>query len=174
MDKEAIANLIEEKHKSLFNWLENQDNENWNKGPEGKWTTGQQALHLLQSIKPLNSALSLPKFILKSKFGKYNREPRDYDSIVKRYHERLEDAKGMTYKGSQNMKVPTLKDKKYILNRLKIQNKKLQSKTKRWKDKDLDNYVLPHPLMGKMPVRELIMWTAYHVEHHTETLKENY
>jgi len=174
MDKEAIANLVDQKHQDLFLWLEHQELEHWETGPEGKWTTGQQTLHLLQSIKPLNMALSMPKFLLRYKYGKSNRLPRDYDTIVKRYHERLEDAKGKTYKGSQNMKVPTQKDKDYIINRLKVECKKLQHKTMKWKDKDLDNVILPHPLMGKMPVRELIMWTAYHVEHHTNSLKKSY
>ena len=34
----------------------------------------------------------MPKFILNFKFGKANRELRDYDTIVKRYKERLKDA----------------------------------------------------------------------------------
>ena len=174
MDKEAISNLIEEKHSELISWLESQPEDSWTQGPEGKWTTGQQALHLLQSIKPLNDALSMPKFLLRFKFGKANRAIRDYDAIVKRYQERLDDSKGKTYKGSQNMKVPTLEDKHYIINRLQTESKKLQYKTKKISDKNLDTVVLPHPLMGKMPVREIIMWTAYHVEHHTETLKTNY
>jgi hypothetical protein len=25
--------------------------------------------------------------------------------------------------------------------------------------------------MGKMPLREIIMWSAYHAEHHLQTLK---
>ena len=50
MDKEAIAELLEDKHTTLLNWLENQDDDAWESGPDGKWTTGQQALHLLQSI----------------------------------------------------------------------------------------------------------------------------
>jgi hypothetical protein len=174
MDKEAIATLLETKHQTLFNWLQQHDMDAWENGPEGKWTTGQHTLHLLQSIKPLNTALSLPKFVLKFKFGKANREVRDYDSIVARYHERLKGVQGKTYGPSKNMKVPKPSDKKYLINRLKIQNKKLQHKLNKWKDKDLDNFILPHPLMGKMPVRELIMWTAYHVEHHTKTLQENY
>ena len=65
MQKQQIADLLEEKHGVLLNWLKNQEIEKWQSGPAGKWTTGQQALHLLQSIKPLNDALSLPKFILK-------------------------------------------------------------------------------------------------------------
>ena len=175
MHKDDIVLKLEEKHQTLINWLEGIDNDKWLEGPEGKWTVGQQALHLLQSIKPLNDALSMPKFILKYKFGKANREVRDYNAIVTRYLERLKDAQGKTYKGSQNMKVPTVKEKEYILNRLQVENKKLQYKTqKRWSDKQLNTYILPHPLMGKMPVREIIMWTAYHVEHHTKILQDKY
>lgn len=174
MDKNEITSLLESKHQTLFNWLEQQDSKRWEIGPEGKWTTGQHVLHLLQSIKPLNTALSLPKFILKYKFGKANRAVRNYETIAKRYHERLKEVKGITFKGSRNMKVPKLKDKAYIINRLNTECKKLQYKTKKWKDNDLDNLILPHPLLGKMPVREIIMWTAYHVEHHTKTLQERY
>jgi len=174
MHKDTIAELLETKHQTLFNWLESQDVEKWQSGPEGKWTTGQQALHLLQSIKPLNTALSMPKFILKYKFGKANRGLREYDAIIKRYQERLEDAKGITFGPSQNMKIPNDSDKEYLLNRLKVENKKLQHKIKKWKDNDLDNLILPHPLMGKMPVREIVMWTAYHIEHHTKQLMADY
>jgi DinB superfamily len=174
MDKETIVDLLDQKHTELITWLKQQPDDAWEQGPEGKWTQGQQALHLLQSIKPLNNALSLPKFLLRYKFGKANRPVRAYDDIVKRYHERLEDAKGKTFKGSQNMKIPTITDKNFILNRLQTESKKLQYKTKKISDKNLDTVVLPHPLMGKMPVREIIMWTAYHVEHHMETLKSKY
>ncbi len=174
MGKDDIADLLEDKYQTLISWLEQQDNEQWEVGPEDKWTTGQQALHLLQSIKPLNTALSLPKFLLKYKYGVTNREVRDFDAVVKRYQERLPEAKGFTFKGSQSMKTPKLQDKNYLITRLKVENKKLQHKVKKWKDKDLDNLILPHPLMGKMPVREIVMWSAYHVEYHTKQLIEKY
>ncbi|MEZ4792185.1 MAG: DinB family protein [Gelidibacter sp.] len=174
MDKESIADLLQEKNQALLQYLEQQEPEKWQQGPQGKWTTGQQALHLLQSIKPLNDALSMPKFLLRYKFGKANREVRDYESVVQRYQERLKEAQGKTFRGSQNMKVPSLKDKEYILCRLQVENKKLQYKTRKMSDKNLDTLVLPHPLMGKMPVREIIMWTAHHIGHHTKTLQETY
>ena len=174
MDKEVIADLIDEKHTILIDWLQEQPEDKWTQGPDAKWTTGQHALHLLQSIKALNNALSMPKFFLRYKFGKANRPVRDYDAIVKRYEERLKQAKGKTYKGSQNMKIPSAKEKDYILGRLQTESKKLQYKTKKISDKNLDNLILPHPLMGKMPIREIIMWTAHHVHHHNETLKNAY
>lgn len=175
MNKELIAVSIDKEYQKLILWLENQDDEKWEQGPNGKWTTGQQALHLLQSIKPLNYALSLPKFVLRFKFGKANREVRDYDTIIKRYQERLKTVpEGATFGPSRNMQIPKLKDKQYILNRLQVESKKLQYKTRKLSDKNLDTLILPHPLMGKMPVRELLMWTPYHVEHHYIQLFENY
>ena len=174
MNKEDIANLLEEKHQSLFNWLEQHGIELWESGPEGKWTTGQHTKHLLESIKPLNTALSFPKFVLKYKYGIANRAVRDYDAIKNRYLERLKDAQGIGSPFSKGKKIPKSKDKNYFINRLKVESKKLQYKTKKWSDKDLDTYILPHPLMGKMPIRELLMWTSYHVEHHTKTLMEKY
>ncbi len=174
MDKEDIADLLEQKYQSLLSFLESQEDEKWETGPEGKWTTGQQALHLLQSIKPLNQALSLPKFILRNRYGTSNRDVRDYATVVQRYHERLQDSSGAVFRPSRNMKIPKLKDKSYLLNRLQTENKKLQFKTKKWRDKDLDNLILPHPLMGRMPIREMLMWSAYHVEHHTNALKASY
>lgn len=174
MQKDEIIQLLEESHQSLFSFLETQPNDLWTRGPVGKWTTGQQALHLLQSIKKLNDALSLPKFVLKYKFGTTNRELRDYETIVTRYHKRLSEAKDATFKDSKNTKIPPLSDKLYIVTRLQMENKKLQYKTQKISEKNLDTLVLPHPLMGKMPLREIIMWTAYHVSHHTKVLKENY
>jgi len=175
MDKEAIANLLDDKYQKLIQWLENQDDKKWEQGPEGKWTTGQQTLHLLQSIIPLNNALSMPKFLLRYKFGRANREVRDYDTVIKRYQERLKDVpKGATFGPSRNMKVPKLKDKRYLLNRLQTENKKLQYKTRKMSDEQLDSLILPHPLMGKMIVREMLMWSSYHVEHHTNQLINNY
>ncbi len=174
MDKELIADLLEEKNQALINFFEKQSPEKWTQGPKGKWTSGQQAFHLLQCLKPLNDALSMPKYLLRFKFGKYKGEIRSFETIAKDYQEQLKAANGFIYKPSQNMTVPTLKDKNYILNRLQMENKKLQYKTKRISDTNLDTVYLPHPLMGKIPVRELIMWTAYHLEHHIKILKEKY
>lgn len=174
MTKEDIVQLLEDSHGELIAFLENQPNELWTKGPEGKWTTGQQALHLLQSIKALNDALSLPRFILRYKFGTTNRELRDFEGIIKRYRERLSVANGVTFKASRHMKIPPLSDKPYILTRLQMEHKKLQYKTLKISDTNLNNLVVPHPLMGKMPLREIIMWTAHHVNHHCKILQAHY
>ena len=174
MTREEIAELLETRCTELFELLNTQPDTLWTDGPEGKWTTGQHVLHLIQSLKPLNRALSMPKFILRYKFGKSNREVRDYKMVVSRYHDRLEQNRGVTFGPSRNMKIPALEDKNYMIDQLQIENKKVQYMTRKWQDKDLDNLILPHPLMGRMPVREMLMWSAYHVEHHYKTLLADY
>ena len=65
MDKLDISDLLEANHKELFDWLNKQPEENWEKGPKDKWTTSQHIQHLVDSLQLLNNALSYPKFILK-------------------------------------------------------------------------------------------------------------
>jgi len=35
-----------------------------------------------------------------------------------------------------------------------------------WSEADLDRYRLPHPLLGRLTVREMLLFTLYHYEHH--------
>lgn len=174
MDKVDIANLLEEKHKKLSDWLSEHPTEKWIKGPEGKWTTGQHILHLVNSIQLLNNVLSYPIFILKYKFGVANRESRDYETVANKYEDKLLANKDRAAKFNKGLKKPTLKQRDCLLTRYQKQQKKLQFKTKKISEKNLDTLVVPHPLMGKMTIREIIMWTAHHTEHHLNFLKLYY
>jgi hypothetical protein len=40
----------------------------------------------------------------------------------------------------------------------------------RWSDADLDRYRLPHPLLGKLTVREMLLFTVYHNYHHVRSV----
>jgi hypothetical protein len=171
MDKNDIADLLEVKHKELINWVMEQPLENWEKGPEGKWSTGQHIQHLVNSLQLLNNALSYPRFFLKYKFGTCNRETRNYETVAKNYQQKLLENKEKAKLFNKGLKKPTLTERKRLLTRFQIQQKKLQYKTKKISERNLDTLVIPHPLMGKMTVREIIMWTAHHTEHHLETLK---
>jgi hypothetical protein len=174
MKKEAIADLLEEKHQLLFDWLAIETEDIWEKGPDKKWTTGQQIQHLVGSLQLLNNALSFPRFFLKYKFGTCNRETRDYETVVKNYQKKLIENKDSGIIFNKKLKKPSLKQREHLLTKLQIQSKKLQYKIKKISDENLDTLIIPHPLMGKMTIREIIMWTAHHTEHHTEILIKNY
>ena len=54
----TLEKLIEvlKKHTDIISWLKNQPDEHWDNGPKDKWTTGQHALHLLQTLETINKA----------------------------------------------------------------------------------------------------------------------
>ena len=62
----------------------------------------------------------------------------------------------------------TTSDRSTILARLAQANDELQKAITRWSEADLDRYQLPHPLLGKLTVREMLFFTVYHQHHHMD------
>jgi len=174
MTKSEVIDALERNHQTLYQWLKNHPDQNWTKGPQDKWNTGEHIVHLIQSENALNKALWVPKFYLKYKFGTNNRDNRTYDQIVKKYQGKLADNPGVVANISRNMPTITLANKTAYISKLDTQKMNLIKKFQKWTEHDLDTYLLPHPLMGRMTVREVVIWTAYHTEHHYNVLKENY
>ena len=174
MTKSEVIDALNEKHQALYDWLESHPDEKWVEGPEGKWTTGEHIVHLVQSASALYKGFLAPKFLLKSQFGTNNRENRTYDEVVAKYQDKLAANPGVVAEVSKNMPEMTPADKSTYIDKLEKEKLKLIKKFQKWSDKDLDTYLLPHPLMGRMTVREVVMWTAHHTEHHLQTLQENY
>ena len=41
-----------------------------------------------------------------------------------------------------------------------------------WSEEELETYNCPHPVFGKITVREILYFTIYHVQHHNETINK--
>ena len=174
MLKPDLIQLNNEKFQNLFDFLSTHDIEKWNQGPEGKWTTGQHVVHLLQSAKPLNKALGMPMLVLRYKFGIANRGPRTYEMVKDKYRTKLAAAPNVLSPFSQNMPDTLPEGKQSIIDKLDKEKEILLKKINRISEKSMDKYLIPHPLLGRMLIREMIMWNAIHVDHHLEILKEKY
>lgn len=175
MNKEQIANLVNEKHATLYAWLAEHDIQKWEQGPDGKWTTGQHVKHLVQSLRPLNKVLRLPKFFLKYKFGVSNRNTRSYDEVVAKYQSKVVKVPpGFVSPFSKEMTIPTSSEKESLIKTLDTEKDVMLNKMSKWKAGDLDKYIVPHPLLGRMPMREMFMFMGYHTEHHYKILEEKY
>ncbi len=174
MDTNETSILLKKNEAALLNIYREGGASLWDTQPQNKWKAGQHLIHLVQSTIPLVKAFSYPSFIIKWKFGVSIREGRSYDEVVSRYHEKLHNAGNIVSPFSANMPDPSFVEFEKWSNQFSTLNNSLIKKTMTIKDAKLDSLLLPHPLMGKMTLREILMWNAYHTEHHTNVLKEKY
>lgn len=168
-NKQEITSALDEKVNSFNNFIAALDKEKFEATPDGKWSAGQNLDHLIRSIKPLHLAYALPKFILKLLFGKANRPSKQYDELVAKYKAKL--SAGGRASGPFIPPPVSFTQKDILINRYQQHKQKLIKKIQQQGEEDLDKYILPHPLLGKLTLREMLFFTVHHNEHHLELLK---
>jgi len=167
----AIINQKLQKHHEDFDSLINElPDELFDFNTESTWTSGQIQNHLILSIKPVKLILKLPKFLLKYYYGQSNRKSRTYDELVTRYLKALDGRKAKAPKqfspkriGASKRKQNSKKFHKAFVGLIKATN--------RWKESDLDLYIIPHPLLGKLTLREILYFSIFHVQHHKKQVE---
>jgi len=138
--------------------------------PPDKWSIAQNTEHLTISANTTRLAFSLPKFIVKIYAGKPNRDSRTYDELVNKYKLKLQQ--GGKASGRFIPQKIVGEDKNVMLSRFKKSMNKLTDTIKnKWDDNNLDKYIAPHPLLGKITLRELCYFTIYHTYHHLNIIK---
>ena len=167
--KPQIIDALNEKVDAFNKYISLLDKEKFEASPNGKWSAGQNLDHLIRAIKPLQLAYSLPKFALVTLFGKPNRPSRTYDELVIKYKAKL-NAGG---KASRAFIPPAVsfEKKDALLKKYATQKKLLIAKIEKQSEAGLDKYILPHPLLGKITLREMLYFTIHHNQHHLELLK---
>jgi hypothetical protein len=168
-DKPQIITALNEKVDAFNKYISPLNKEQFEVSPNGKWSAGQNLDHLIRAIKPLQIAYSLPKFVLSVLFGKTNRPSRTYDELVLKYKTKL-TAGGKASKPFIPRAV-SFEKKGELIKKYAGQKQKLIAKIGKQSEADLDKYVLPHPLLGKVTLREMLYFTIHHNEHHLELLK---
>jgi len=173
LDAEArIADGIHASFDAVCAWIATQPNDRFEHGPEGRWTMGQHLDHLIRSARPLTIALRLPKPALVISFGASTTMSRSYDEIAAEYEGKLKDGAGAS--GRFVPKPVRVNDKPILLRRYQQEADRLSLVIKKWDEESLDSYALPHPILGKLTVREMLYFTIHHNRHHLETLKRDY
>ncbi len=156
----------------LYDWLDTQSKDRFNANlVEGKWTIAQHVDHLIKSVQPINQAMNMPKLGLRTMFGKCKRAEMSYETISDRYKAEL--AAGGKAPKTFIPKSREFEQEKSI-QKLKEVMSTLNENIRKWNEADLSKYQLPHPLLGKLSIREMMLFTAIHTAHHFKALKDNY
>lgn len=167
-DKPQIIDALNEKVDAFNNYIAALSREQFESAPNGKWSAGQNLDHLIRAIKPLQLAYGLPKFVLTILFGKTNRPSRTYNEVVTKYKTKL--AGGGKASGPFIPPIINFQKKHELIKKYAEQKQKLISKIEKQSETDLDKYILPHPLLGKVTLREMLYFTIHHNEHHLNLL----
>lgn len=174
MKKEIVLERMKAEFDALVEWISNHPDEKFEYAPEeGKWTTGQHISHLLKSAEALNQLMGLPPATLEAQFGKMNRPERDFDTLRTRYMGRLTTAKPIPASPFRTGVIPVA-DKPQLIADLEAAQNKLLTLMDRWEDADMSVYIVPHPLLGKLSIREMGHFFAFHTADHIHTLQTKY
>ena len=171
MNKVEIKARLEERYKEYLEFVNQLSHDEHEYAPDGKWNAGEQTLHLIKSVKPVAKGLGLPKFILKYKFGKAKRRSCSYDELIEKYRKKLENN---NYKAGAAFSPPKVKYQQAIeLDKtLRHHIGTIESKLGKWTEEQLDEFVVTHPLLGNITIRELFYFTIYHAHHHQMLIKQ--
>lgn len=137
--------------------------------PQGdRWSPAEHIRHLRKSTAPVATALRVPRWILLLRFGRVNTTSRDFVVLRETYRKRL--AAGGQAGGFAPSAEPPPADpasrRTQILDAWAKSVRDLDSAIPRWSESALDRAYLPHPLLGKLTVREMLEFTVYHTSHH--------
>jgi DinB superfamily len=141
-----------------------------NKGD--KWSVAENVKHLVISTTTTNLAYTLPKFLVRWIGGTANRPSKTYDELVAKYKQKL--AEGGRASGRFVPKAPAANETKALLLKkwdkatLRFINSLQQNRT----EADLDKYLIRHPLLGRITLRELCYFTIYHTKHHQYIIEQ--
>jgi hypothetical protein len=170
MFREEIIMKLLNNHESFCEYVADLSDEDFMYAPAGKWTPGQQAEHIYRSLKPLNLVMGFPKPVMKMIFGKSNRPSKDFDSLVEKYKNKL--SAGGKASGRYIPEPVWVEQRTRVNEKILSTVGQLCKKVSRFSEEQLDHYILPHPLLGKLTLREMLYFTIYHVLHHKRLIEQ--
>ncbi len=171
MKQGEIIQSLKSNHSLFLDFLKSLNNTEFEYAQKKKWSAGQQLEHIYRSVNPLSQGLLLPKFIIKLVFGKANRPSLTYEELLSKYQMKLQNGGRATGRF-----VPmdfVISQKQKLIQLLQVTIDKLCLQLTNFSEQDLDNIILPHPLLGKITLREMMYFTIYHVKHHHEIIKRD-
>ena len=134
----------------------------------GVWAPADQVRHLTKSVRSVTQGLALPKLFLALFFG----WSRGGSSTFTRLRERYLAILAAGGEAGRYAPRPLSDADATDANRARIMAEHAEvveafaAAISTWRERALDRYQLPHPLLGKLTVREMAQFTLLHNVHH--------
>ena len=142
--------------------------------PEGAWSPAENVVHLIKSVRPVAMGLRLPRLMLKLFFGTPQKPSRRFQHLKEDYRAELgKGAKAPKRFVPREREAPAnpAASRLELLRRWQAAGTDLLAALRHWHETELDRFALPHPLLGKLTIREMIFFTLYHDLHHVNNVR---
>ncbi len=138
----------------------------------GKWSPAENIQHLIISTNTTTIAYTAPKFIVRLLAGKPNRASRSFEELENKYYKKLSEG-GRASGRFIPKPIEINYGKQKLMDKWNSAAAKfIISLSKNRSEEDLDNYLVKHPLLGRITLRELGYFTIFHTQHHLNGFKK--
>ncbi|MEL6534096.1 MAG: DinB family protein [Bacteroidota bacterium] len=169
MTKSELDFTLSKAYQTVVDYFISLDEASFIQSQDGKWAPGQHLEHLLKSVRPVSLAFGLPSLVTRLFFGRAHGTSRSYDELVQAYKQAL--ASGAKASRPYIPKRANYKKQKAVARSLNRTVATLSRRIHQFSEPQLDRLRLPHPILGKITLREMLYFTIYHAEHHLQGAK---
>lgn len=130
---------------------------------DGRWSHSQNLDHITRSALAVAKGLGMPRMLIRILFGR-GQGSRSLPEIRTVYHQALDNggqARGQFVPRNASSQQDAMAKWNHCSDLL------LKNMT-RWSETQLDSHRMPHPLIGKLTVREMLLFTIFHTHRHLE------
>jgi hypothetical protein len=176
MNKSTIIQELRQIQSELSQYVQDLSTEDFERSEGESWSAAGYLKHLLLSNKPFVKGLNLPKDKLASMFGEADAGSRSYDEMVAVYQGRLDAGiKAENYDAvtPDYYRLPEgiTDEKAYFVETWNDTHERLYLAVENWEESDLDRYLIPHPAIGKITIREMLYFTIAHNRLHYNDIR---
>jgi hypothetical protein len=171
--REGLLESLREQENEIATFLDGLSVEELFADQGEHWSPAGHLRHLNKSVRAVARGLEQNKIVLLP-FGRSKSGSRTYDEVVSSYRQAL-DAGGTAGPFGPSSKTPELSPEEWraqIMEHWGSSSRRLRKAVLRWSESELDRYRLPHPLIGKLTLREMLFFTLYHNAHHARRVAE--
>lgn len=138
----------------------------------GGWSPADNVRHLTMATVPVVKALRMPRLMLRLLFGVAREPSRAEDVLRARYQDELaRGAKaGRFTPRPRPLPVRLGDEQQRLIDQCAESLGRLDKAIAPWSETQLDRYRLPHPVLGRVTVREMLIFTLFHFDHHRDTV----
>lgn len=173
--KVELISSFEKVHHQVAAYFSSIPLESFFKSPTDKWSPAENFVHLLKSVKPVATALRMPRPLLTILFGRPQTPSRRFAQMQETYQRTLATgakAAGRFIPSIQEIPSSPEQYRSKLGQKWNLTGSDLIAALRNWKNENLDKYLLPHPLLGKLTVREMLFFTLYHDLHHVNNVRK--